>query len=216
MSRPREFDTNAAIDAAMHVFWEQGIHRTSIDDLLSATGLSRSSIYNTFGSKDALFEAVVQRYVERQVSGLQQLLVKPSFRTVIEHLFLGAVNGNNDGRGCLLVNCAAGLMQMDAREQNLLRAGFERMVSLLAQRIAHGQSHGELQPELDPVIAATLVCTTLSGLRIFRKAGLQSEQLEKSVRLAVDCLWFQLALAGNANTGSDVPPVYMSMSLIKS
>lgn len=212
MSRPREFDTDAAVDAAMHVFWEQGIHRTSIDDLLSATGLSRSSIYNTFGSKDALFEAVVQRYVERQVAGLQQLLVKPSFRMVIEHLFVGAVNGNNDGRGCLLVNCAAGLMQVDAREQDLLRAGFERMVSLLAQRIDYGQSHGELQPELDPVTAATLVCTTLSGLRIFRKAGIQSEQLEKSVRLAMDCLWSQLALAGDANNLSNVFTVHPLIS----
>lgn len=191
MSRPQEFDTDTALDAAINVFWERGVHRASIDDLLHASGLSRSSLYNRFGSKEALFALAVDRYVKNQVVRLQCILQASSFRAAIQELFYSAVTSNHDGRGCLLVNCAGSLMDSDDNEQHLLRSGFERMFSLLEQRITQGQVNGELPKAIDPVSAATLICATLSGLRIFHKAGLRAERLEGAVELAVQHIFSQ-------------------------
>ncbi|MEO6714384.1 MAG: helix-turn-helix domain-containing protein, partial [Mycobacteriales bacterium] len=67
MGRPREFDMATALDAAVDVFWERGYESTSVADLEIATGLSRSSLYQAFGSKRTLYQASLDRYKERQI-----------------------------------------------------------------------------------------------------------------------------------------------------
>ncbi len=66
MARPREFDIDIALDRAMEAFWEKGYEATSLDDLCEVTGLSRSSLYATFGSKRKLLLRSVDRYVDRR------------------------------------------------------------------------------------------------------------------------------------------------------
>jgi TetR/AcrR family transcriptional repressor of nem operon len=193
MGRPQEFDFDATVDAALAVFWDRGLHRTSIDDLLSASGLARSSLYNAFGGKQALFEHAVQRYVDSQVARLQKTLEAPSLKIALERLFHGAVTNNHQGRGCLLVNCTSSIMRDDDVEQRLLRGGFERMFSIVENRIRSAQEAKEVSSSVDPADAATLVCATLSGLRVFHKAGMQKNKLKNAADLAVKGLLLQMA-----------------------
>lgn len=193
MGRPQEFDTDAAVEAALAVFWGQGLHRTSIDDLLAASGLARSSLYNAFGGKQALFEQAVQRYVDNQVVRLQKVLSAPSLQLALEKLFHSAVTDNNDGRGCLLVNCTGSVMREDVVEQRLLRKGFERMFSIVENRICRAQESKEISASIDPADAATLVCATLSGLRIFHKTGMQKRKLKNASNLAIKALLQQIS-----------------------
>jgi TetR/AcrR family transcriptional repressor of nem operon len=192
MGRPQEFDSDAVVDAALSVFWDRGLHRTSVDDLLNASGLARSSLYNTYGGKQSLFKQAVQRYVENQVVRLQKILGAPTLKQSLEKLFHSAIYDNYDGRGCLLVNCAGGVMREDAFEQELLRDGFKRMFALVEQRMQAAQDAKELSPSIDPADAATLVCATLSGLRVFHKSGLQKTKLRKSADLSINALLQQL------------------------
>jgi TetR/AcrR family transcriptional repressor of nem operon len=193
MGRPQEFDFDATIDAALAVFWDRGLHRTSIDDLLSASGLARSSLYNAFGGKQMLFEYAVQRYVDNQVARLQKILEAPTLKGALEKLFNGAVTNNHDGRGCLLVNCASSMMRDDAAEKDLLRSGFERMFSMVESRIRSAQDAKEISASVDPADVATLVCATLSGLRVFHKTGMQKNKLKNAADLAVKGLLLQMA-----------------------
>ncbi len=62
MSRARSFDTDVALDKAMRLFWRKGYLDTSIDDLVSETGVGRSGLYGTFGGKRDLFFAALTRY----------------------------------------------------------------------------------------------------------------------------------------------------------
>lgn len=192
MGRPQEFDSDAVVDAALSVFWDRGLHRTSIDDLLNASGLARSSLYNAYGGKQALFEQAVQRYTDNQVVRLRKILDAPTLKQGLEKLFHGAVYENHEGKGCLLVNCAGSVMREDDFEQTLLHAAFKRMFAVVEQRIQSAQLAKELSPSIDPSVAATLVCATLSGLRVFHKAGLKKASLRKAADLAVDALLQQL------------------------
>jgi TetR/AcrR family transcriptional repressor of nem operon len=68
--RPREFDTDAAIERAMGVFWSSGYHGTSLPDLLEATNLSRGSLYAAFGDKHGLFLRALDRYIGEALTRL--------------------------------------------------------------------------------------------------------------------------------------------------
>ena len=67
MGRPQEFDTADALRSAMHVFWSKGYEGTSLADILQATGLSKSSLYATFGDKRALFETSLDHFVAQTI-----------------------------------------------------------------------------------------------------------------------------------------------------
>ena len=70
MARTIAFDEEATLDKVMDLFWSTGYADTSAQDLVDRTGLSRSSLYNSFGDKHALFLRVLQRYRERESAGL--------------------------------------------------------------------------------------------------------------------------------------------------
>jgi AcrR family transcriptional regulator len=118
MSRPRSFDTDQVVESAEGMFWEHGFMTTAIDDLERATGVGRSSLYNTFGSKRRLFEAALARYeetfielllgpLERQGAGLRHAA---GFFSNLHALF----GEPWSQRGCLLINSIAELAGRDA------------------------------------------------------------------------------------------------------
>jgi TetR/AcrR family transcriptional repressor of nem operon len=192
MARPQEFDFEAAVDAAVAVFWERGLHRTSVDDLLSASGLARSSLYNTFGGKQALFELAVQRYLDDVSARMEETLDAPSLKQALVKMFDDVVSSHREGRGCLLVNSASSLMREDKAEQRLLRAGFERIFGILEQRLRKAQEAKELASSITPADAATLVCATWSGLCVFYKTGMQKSKIKRATDVAVKALLQQI------------------------
>lgn len=191
MSRPQEFDLQEVMAAAMAVYWERGVHYASVEDILKATGLARSSLYNSFGSKEELFEEVVRLYVDNQVARFERIAASRTFRSVLKRLFEGPVGDNFEGRGCLLANCAGGLLRDDADRQVMIREGFERIFAILEMRIGRAQEDGELHAALDPNAVAILICSTLSGMRLFRKTGMPSKKLRRAAVLAMDSLLLQ-------------------------
>jgi AcrR family transcriptional regulator len=193
MARPQEFDHQATVDAALAVFWDRGLHRTSVDDLLAASGLAKSSLYNAYGGKQALFEAAVGRYVELQAEGLEKVLAATSLESALKKLFYSIVQDNFEGRGCLLVNCAGSAMQRQDDEQPILRCAFDRMFSVVQARLRRAQQDGEISGAVEAFTAAMLLCATMSGLRIFHKAGMSKSRLRKAADLAVSSLMQQLA-----------------------
>ena len=107
--RPREFDEERALEAALLLFWRQGYEGTSLAQLTEAMGINAPSLYAAFGSKEQLFRRAVDRYVQRPASYLPNALKEPTARGVVEKLFQGAIGMVMDPRhpdGCLLVQGA--------------------------------------------------------------------------------------------------------------
>ena len=86
MGRPRGFDENAALEAAMRVFWEKSYEGATLSDLTSAMGINRSSMYAAFGDKAALFRRAVERYGEGPARYIRDALEKPVLRDVVADL----------------------------------------------------------------------------------------------------------------------------------
>ncbi|HMH35803.1 MAG TPA: helix-turn-helix domain-containing protein, partial [Streptosporangiaceae bacterium] len=82
--RPRGFDVDEALDRALEVFWRQGYEGTALSDLTAAMGISRPSLYATFGNKEALFRKVLDRYADGPAAYAARALELPGARDVIE------------------------------------------------------------------------------------------------------------------------------------
>src|ERR1051325_5677143 len=123
--RPRNFDTEKALDQALNVFWRKGYEGTSLPDLTKAMGINRPSLYAAFGNKQSLFKKVLHRYTTGPASYIHAALAEPTARLVAEKLLEGAVeNLTNPShpRGCLAVQAALACGDhADCMRQELIR-----------------------------------------------------------------------------------------------
>src|SRR6201992_3293296 len=104
MGRPREFDTETALDLALHVFWRKGYEGASMADLTEAMGITKPSLYAAFGNKEALFCKTLDLYEREKLAYVGQALAKPTARAVAEHMLRGSVENQTSScepRGCL-------------------------------------------------------------------------------------------------------------------
>jgi TetR/AcrR family transcriptional repressor of nem operon len=141
MARPREFDPGVALDRAMEVFWSKGYEATSLDDLCAATGLSRSSLYATFGGKRDLLMQTVDRYVERRTPDLAEILAQAPVRAAFAALarrFIDQIVSGAGRRGCFLGNCAAELPRSDRGAMARVRQGLEGTQATFRAALARG------------------------------------------------------------------------------
>src|SRR5438876_10012648 len=107
--RPREFDLDQALDAALKVFWRKGYEGASLPALTRAMGINRPSLYAAFGNKESLFRKAVERYNAGPGAFFREALKAPTARGVVERLLRGAAEKQANPRaphGCLIVHAA--------------------------------------------------------------------------------------------------------------
>ncbi|MBB4683639.1 TetR/AcrR family transcriptional regulator [Amycolatopsis jiangsuensis] len=188
MPRPREFDETQAVEGAMNAFWARGFEATSTDDLCAATGLGRSSIYNTFSSKRTLFRRALDHYrqlgiesraatLERATDGLDAI------RRLLADLVADEMD--NGRRGCLVVNTIAEFGTTDAEISAQLDADTEAYLSALRHFARAGQADGSITRDRDALDIAQFVHSTVSGLRVMSRRGAAQSALEAVVDIAV-------------------------------
>src|SRR5690242_19832109 len=124
MARPQEFETTEVLRNAMYVFWSKGFEATSLNDILTATGLSKSSLYATFGDKRELFLAAFEAYRKERLRHLHRILNdRQPARLAIEDFFRQVLAHSQDetrGCGCMTANEAVELAPHDANIQQLV------------------------------------------------------------------------------------------------
>lgn len=177
--RPREFDVDAAIDAAVNVFWEKGYDGASLVDLRAAMGISSASFYGVFGSKAALFDRVVQRYTSGPGS-VTDIVVDPAItpRAAVERVLRESIRMQTDPKhaaGCLIA-LTTPLTAVDGADTPAVnRRAVDR--SRFAERLTH-------TTDANPTGLATLVHTFLLGVSTQARDGIPADELDR----AVDCL----------------------------
>lgn len=168
MPRPREFDPDAVVDTAVDVFLSGGFTATSTDNLCERTGVSRSSLYNTFKSKRDLYEQALRRYCERSRTDLAVLADRPGpVRTVLRDFLLDAAESqfaDPQRRGCLALSAAVEIGMDDPGVADLARRDFDHLVESFRALIERGQRDGEISPDRDALALARLVHASLVAI----------------------------------------------------
>jgi AcrR family transcriptional regulator len=191
MARPREFDETTAVEGAMNAFWAYGYEATSTQDLCEATGLGRSSVYNTFTSKKALFQRSLAHYTDRELTARQALLEGPG--TAAERLttlFTTAIDSEleRNRRGCLVVNTLAEFGMPDDEIGDALRRDTEWNLDMLGVCAREGVLDGSLRHGQDPSDVAQFVLTTVTGLKMMSRRGTSREAMYAVADLALSAL----------------------------
>jgi len=188
MGRPRGFSEGAALDAAMRVFWEKGYEGSSLDDLTAAMGINRSSLYATFGDKEALFRRVMDRYAAGPLSFLSEALEQPTARAVVEALLRGTVKFLADSthpRGCLSLQgglaCGSGAEPVKQAMIDWRKSG----LSQIQKRMQQAHDEGDLAKDVDPQDIARYVSIVMDGLGVQSANGATRMEMNRAVNMAL-------------------------------
>ena len=181
--RPRSFDREAALDAAMRLFWEHGYEATSLAQLTAAIGVSAPSLYTAFGDKEALFLQAVDRYMARGGDQTQALMgdAKSAREAVARVLAESAVRLTDPRypRGCMVVLSAISVSDEAARVQAELarcRASWEKEMK---KRIERGIADGDVPRDANPAALASFYMAVLQGMSLHAKDGASRERLKQ-------------------------------------
>jgi TetR/AcrR family transcriptional repressor of nem operon len=191
MPRAKEFDETEVLDQALELFRRRGFKHTSFDDLTRELGVSRQSLYDTYGDKNALYVAALRRYLDR---GLEFMSRKLDDEAPIREVLAGMFEGLNAGNcgtvspGCLMVNSMVELAPHDPEIRALAQGHARSVEGLLASRLGAAQRKGEIGRQKDPVALARFLYHTLLGLSVASRAFGERDSLRDSVRIALQTL----------------------------
>jgi TetR/AcrR family transcriptional regulator, transcriptional repressor for nem operon len=187
MARPKEFDKEQALDAAIGLFREHGFEGTSADMLVHAMKIGRQSLYDTFGDKWQLYCSALRRYtaVETQAH-VAALRSAPRAIDGINAMIERVVS--NARHACLGVNaiCEFGRTQ---RDSTAIRDAAERTLrAAIVGHVRQAQGEGDIASDLDPDHIATFLSASFAGIRIAARGGAKAEQLRALGQLAMRAL----------------------------
>ncbi|MFE4976236.1 TetR/AcrR family transcriptional regulator [Kitasatospora sp. NPDC056651] len=174
MARTKEFDPDAALQAALELFWQRGYEATSMADLVERLGIARASVYATFGSKHELYLRALERYCEQSDAVLLEELSQPgpalpAVRALVRHY---AAAGERERQlGCFVTNAAVELAPRDPAASRRVEASFDRLETLLTAALVRAAAQGELAAGREPRALARMLVVLLQGIRVVGKTA---------------------------------------------
>jgi AcrR family transcriptional regulator len=191
--RPINFDKDAALEAAMLLFWERGFEGASMADLTHAMGLSPSSIYAAFGDKQNLFALAAKRYLEYRARYAGRALAEPTLEGAVRALFANTVEFLTTAghppvcmslvgaTGCSVDATPAKQLMTEIRKQNQ---------AAIKSRLVRARKSGELPKEINVDDYTRYLSTILAGLSIQAANGSTKSELKRTAEMALQYLGY--------------------------
>jgi AcrR family transcriptional regulator len=188
--RPAEFDRDAALKAATKLFWERGYEGTSFDELIAAMGISASSFYNSFGSKEQLYCEATKAYLESAGRWFFGILNddKTDTHTAFSRLFAATAEEftrTDHPAGCMIslacTHTAPGLKNI--KEMMVEHRAFSE--GAMAARIREGIARGDVPDDTDVEILAAYYSAVARGLAVQARDGASRERMEEIGHVAM-------------------------------
>lgn len=188
MARPREFDEDAVLDAAIGCFWSHGYEATSVRNLAAEMGITGASLYNAFGDKRSLYEKALRLYVERRLRDrIWRCEALPPrdglalfFREVVHHSVT-----DPDRKGCMLINAAAAGPIEDPELARFVTASLDEIESFFRCMAARGQRDGSVCDRSTPEDIARHLLGVLIGMRVLARSRPDPVLLDGMTRAAL-------------------------------
>src|SRR5271165_664784 len=188
MARPREFDEEVVLDAAIQCFWSRGYETTSVKDLIAKTGLTAASLYNAYGDKRSLFRMALDHYVEdsigERIRRCETLAPREAIGAFFDEVVRRSVN-DRDHKGCLLVNSALEVAPHDPEFQKIVAGVLDRIERFFLACIKKGQADGTIARSMPGGILARHLLGVLVGVRVLARARPERALLEGVVAPAL-------------------------------
>ncbi len=187
MARPREFNEEKTLDRAMRVFWTQGYGGTSLHDLLQAMGISKSSFYETFGSKRDLFMRSLEHFDETQsLNAVAKLDADVPVKTLIAEMFAVIIDrAVNQKHGCMFGKSAVELSHRDPVVRKRAAAGIRSVEDTFHKVVLRARKSGELSKRCDARPLARSLTATFYGLQVMGNANVPQKVLKDVVSSAL-------------------------------
>jgi AcrR family transcriptional regulator len=188
--RPAVFDRGTALNAAMKLFWERGYEGTSFDDLIATMGISASSFYNSFGSKEELYCEATRTYLEWAGQWFFAILNDPAIdaKTAFARLFEATAEEFTRGDhplGCMIslagTHCSPGMKNI--RDMMAEHRAFSE--DAMAARIQKGITDGDVPEGTDCGMLAAYYSAVARGLAVQARDGASRDKLAEIGRLAM-------------------------------
>lgn len=192
MARPQEFDPQVAVAAATEAFWSGSYQSTGTAALCTATGLSRSSLYNTFSSKNGLYCRALDHYnTEKQELREEFADRELDGRAALRELLLAVLaeqDASPERRVCLVMHAAVDVGESDQEIARRARQGLDGLRSLIERFVRRGVTDGSLKHHDNPEELALMLHSMVNGLQVAARVGHSETRVTAAVDAALALL----------------------------
>jgi TetR/AcrR family transcriptional repressor of nem operon len=189
MARTKDFDEQEVLDKAVELFWRKGYNATSMQDLVDELGISRSSLYDTFGDKHALFMTALERYRVEGSERLRSIMESPlPAREIIKKLLevtAGELFNDQQHKGCFMVNAEVEVAPHDKEVNQVVCENDQQVEEAFYRVIKRGQESGEIANQQDARALARFTFNTVKGIRVSAKTTSDKGLLADILKIAM-------------------------------
>ncbi|WP_420140303.1 TetR/AcrR family transcriptional regulator [Sphingomonas sp.] len=186
--RPREFDIDEALAAALRVFWMRGYEGASMAELTAEMGITKPSLYAAFGNKEALFRKALDLYEREKMAFMNAALAEPTSRRVAERLLEGIYKMQTstcDPKGCLgVMSSLAGTPEASSIRECVIERQKGSRAALIA-RLDRAREEGDLPADIDTEALARFMTAIFQGLTLQARAGASPDELKSLADMAL-------------------------------
>jgi TetR/AcrR family transcriptional repressor of nem operon len=192
MARTKDFDENEVLAKAIRLFWQKGYNGTSMQDLVDGLGISRSSIYDTFGDKHQLYLKALSTYRQNQVNIRNQILNAPvPAKTAIRQLMdltIDQMIRDKQHKGCFLVNSAVETAPHDKETSAIVCQNDQDVENAFYEVVKRGQANGEIAGRQDPRAIARFLFNNIVGIQVAGKSATDKAAFDDIISLTLSVL----------------------------
>jgi AcrR family transcriptional regulator len=187
--RPREFDVEEALAAALRVFWTKGYEGASLSDLTEAMGITRPSLYAAFGNKEALFKQALDLYESEKLAYARSALEAPTARGVARRMLDGTIqNITSECRGCLGVIASVSCSNPDSPIGQEMRDRTQHVRKALVERLQQAIDDGDFTIPVEAEAMTRYLLAVMQGIAVQAGSGASREELQE-VAEATLAIW---------------------------
>lgn len=177
--RPREFDTELALGAALRVFWAKGYEGASLSDLTDEMGITRPSLYAAFGNKEALFRQALDLYERDKLTYIGDAIEARTARGVAERLLMGSVDAATTGdcKGCMGVIASVACQSVEPSIRDDVNARAESSRRAIIARMQQAIDAGEFRVATEAEAITRYLLAIMQGISVQAQSGASREEL---------------------------------------
>lgn len=189
MARPAKFDRGEAVETVMHEIWRNGYEANSVKALSEKLGITRSSFYNAFGSREALFKEALALYFDQSPDRALAIttpgipIKKLLTRTFREACKVRA--SDPEGRGCMAINSVTELCNVHDELGQLMEAAVLGSLSRIEYLLEQGVARKEIDTDTDLHAMALALQNLLIGLNVMCKVVREEDELWKAAEITL-------------------------------